>query len=287
MSSLRPVFFALSLLGGAVPAFVSVGSAQAAPAAAAGPKATLQRLNGSVDKYLRMKTEPNSAEEKRVKDEVKRLASELLDYGELCKRALGEHWAKMTEKQRTEFVETLQELIERNYIKQLRTNLDYQVLYKDEQIEGSEARVSTTIRIATKGKSTEATIDYRMLKHDEAAGPRWLVYDVVTDELSLVRNYRSQFQRIISGQGYDGLLTKMKGKLAEERASEAKESGGAAKGAETAPEKAPGKAPGNAPGNGTNKAAAPAKKTAKRAPAAGGAGRAPSQRDRRPRRSAP
>jgi len=57
----------------------------------------------------------------------------------------------------------------------------------------------------------------------ETSGPkgeRWMVYDVITDELSLVRNYRTQFQRIISGQGYDGLLTKMKTKLNEERAKD-------------------------------------------------------------------
>lgn len=192
--------------------------ATVAAAPAAGPKATLQRLNSDVDKRLRANPVPGSAEDTRIKNEVKEFASELLDYNELCKRALGEHWDKMPPAQRTDFVATLKELIERNYVKQLKTNLDYQVTYGDESIDGNEARVTTTIKIATKGKATEALIDYRMIK--ETAGPkgeRWMVYDVITDELSLVRNYRTQFQRIISGQGYDGLLTKMKTKLNEER----------------------------------------------------------------------
>ncbi len=165
-----------------------------------------------------MKTEPGSAQEKSVKEEVRQRASELLDYTELCKRALGEHWGKMTPKQRTDFVDTLKELIERNYIKQLRTNLDYAVTYGDETREGAEARVTTTIKIATKGKSTSATIDYRMIQN----GDSWMVYDVITDELSLVRNYRSQFQRLIASNGYDGLITRMKNKLAEEKANDAK-----------------------------------------------------------------
>lgn len=193
--------------------------AAAAPAAATGPKATLMRLNGAVDKLLRSKTEAGTEADKRVRNEIRDRASELFDYTELCKRALGEHWPKMAEKQRTDFVATLQELIERNYIRQLRTNLDYEVSYGEESVEGTEAKISTQIKIRTKGKSTNATIDYRMVM-----GPRgWLVYDVITDEVSLVRNYRSQFQRIIASSGYDGLLNRMKTKLTEEKEKEAKE----------------------------------------------------------------
>ena len=188
-------------------------SAALAAAAAAGPKATLQRLNGDVDKLLRKKTEPGSKEEAEIKKEVKRLAGELLDYGELAKRALGEQWDKLKPAQRTEFVGVLKDLIERNYVKQLRTNLDYQVTYGDEALEGDEAKVQSAVKVKTKGKTTDVVIEYRMVK---TAG-RWMVYDVVTDEVSLVRNYRSNFQKVIGQQGYPALLDKMKKKLAEEK----------------------------------------------------------------------
>lgn len=216
-----PTVFVGALL--ALPA-VPYQLATAVAAPASGPKATLQRLNSDVDKRLRATPVPGSAEDTRLKNEVKEFASELLNYGELCKRALGEHWDKMPPAQRTDFVSTLKELIERNYVKQLKTNLDYQVTYGDESIDGNEARVTTTVKIATKGKATEALIDYRMIK--ETSGPkgeRWMVYDVITDELSLVRNYRSTFVRIINSSGYDGLLNKMKTKLTDERARDAKE----------------------------------------------------------------
>ena len=239
----------LTWLGGS-PALLGTLPAAAA-ATASGPKSTLQRLNGDVDKRLRQKTVAGSAEDTRLKNEVKELASELLDYGELCKRALGEHWDKMPVAQRTDFVATLKELIERNYVKQLKTNLDYQVTYGDELIEGSEAKVTTNVKIATKGRATEALIEYRMI--NQATGPtagKWMVYDVITDELSLVRNYRTQFQRIITGQGYDGLLNKMKTKLNEERVKD----GGKPVEAPKAPEPAK-----------PAKPAAPAKKAAKAA----------------------
>ena len=202
------------LLAAACPLLLPLpGGKPAHCAAAQGPRATLQRLNGEVDRLLRKKLPADSPEEKAVKEQVKTLAGQLLDYGELTKRALGEHWDKMKPAQRTEFVHTLRDVIERNYVKQLRTNLNYTVVYGDEEIDGAEAKVTTTIKLQTKGKATDALIEYRMLKTKDS----WMVYDVITDELSLVRNYRSQFQRIINQSGYDGLLDKMKKKAAEDK----------------------------------------------------------------------
>lgn len=221
MSKQRSVWAGSVLSLGLIAGFVGVmalpGSRPALAAAAQSPKATLQRLNGACEKLLRQKTDAGSAEEKKIKEEIKQRASELLDYGELCKRALGEHWDKMGEAKRTEFVATLKELIERNYIRQLRTNLDYEVSYGEESIEGSDSKVATTLRLATKGKTTQVQIDYRMIQKPEG---RWMVYDVITDELSLVRNYRTQFQRIIGAGNYDGLLSRMKSKLAEEQSKD-------------------------------------------------------------------
>lgn len=203
----------LGVLGGSVGLLVG-NPALAAAATEDGPKATLQRLNGACEKLLRAKTEPGSAEESRTKQEIKKHASALLDYTELCKRALLEHWEKMGEAKRTEFVATLRELIERNYVRQLRTNLEYTVSYNDEQVTGNEAKVATNLRLMTKGKATQVQIDYRMLKQPDGS---WKVYDVITDELSLVRNYRTQFTRIIGANNYDGLLSRMKAKVSEEQ----------------------------------------------------------------------
>jgi phospholipid transport system substrate-binding protein len=184
----------------------------AAPAfAAPGPMATLKQKNGDLDRVLRLKTEPGSPAEKKQKDEIKTLANTLLDYGELARRALASHWEKLSGSQQNEFVSTLRELIERNYVRQLRSNLEYQVVYKTEQIEGEEATVSTVVKVKTQGKTTDAEIVYKLRKVAE----KWLVYDVVTDEVSLVRNYRSQFNKIISEKSYDELIKRMKSKLAE------------------------------------------------------------------------
>jgi phospholipid transport system substrate-binding protein len=181
--------------------------------AASGPAATLKMRNSEVDKLLRLKPAAGSAAEKKQKDEIKSLAAALLDYGELAKRSLANHWGKLTPSQRTEFTNTLRELIERNYVKQLRNNLDYQVVYKSEDLVGDEATVGTVVKVKTKGKSTDAEIVYKMRRGEERG---WVVYDVITDEVSLVRNYRSQFNKIITEKSYDELIKKMKSKLAED-----------------------------------------------------------------------
>src|ERR1700755_1668577 len=98
------------------------------------PLSTLKSKNGEVEKVLRQKVDKNTPAEKKQKDEIKSLAANLLDYDELGKRSLAQHWTKRNPAQQKEFIATLRELIERNYVKQLRSNLDYQVQYKGEQV---------------------------------------------------------------------------------------------------------------------------------------------------------
>src|ERR1700761_5672446 len=119
----------------------------AALAAPSTPMATLKAKNGDVDRLLRIKVEKGSPEEAKQKADIKAMAANLLDYDELTKRSLAQHWDKLTTAQRTDFVATLRELIERNYVKQLRSNLDYQVQYKSEQAEGDEATVTTIVKV--------------------------------------------------------------------------------------------------------------------------------------------
>ena len=181
----------------------------AAAAGAGGPMATLKQKNSEVDKLLRQKVEKGSPAEQKQKSEIKQLAATLLDYDELAQKSLAAHWDKLTPAQRTEFVATLRELIERNYVKQLRTNLDYQVQYKGEETDDAQATVTTVVKVKSAGKSTDAEIIYKMKK----GGDGWRVWDVITDEVSLVKNYRTQFNKIITEQSYDALIKKMKSKL--------------------------------------------------------------------------
>jgi phospholipid transport system substrate-binding protein len=185
--------------------------ALASTGAAGGPMATIKQKNGEVDKLLRQKVEKGTPAESKQKDEIKQLAASLLDYEELAKKSLAQHWDKLTPDQRKDFVTTFRELIERNYVKQLRSNLDYQVQYKNEEVDGDQATVGTVVKVNSAGKKTDAEIVYKMKKNADG----WHVWDVITDEVSLARNYRTQFNKIITEQSYDALIKKMKSKLKE------------------------------------------------------------------------
>jgi phospholipid transport system substrate-binding protein len=180
-------------------------------AAAETPTQTLKRVNARINKLLAQKPKAGSAADKRVKDDVKKAVNALLDFQELARLSLGKHWTERSEKERAEFTGILRDLIERNYVKQLRSNLDYKLDYKSEQASGETALVKTAVKVEKNGRVTEVLIDYKLRKGKGG----WMVYDVVTDEVSIVDNYRSQFNRIIRKESYEALVKKMRRKLDE------------------------------------------------------------------------
>jgi phospholipid transport system substrate-binding protein len=181
------------------------------PASAQTPVQTLKTLHLRMNKLLAQKHKDGSAAAKKNKEEVKKVVNTLLDFPELARLSLAKHWEGRNEKERAEFTGILKDLIERNYIKQLRSNLDYKLEYKGEKVTGESALVQTVVKVEKKGRVTEIQIDYKMRKVKGA----WMVFDVSTDEVSIVQNYRSQFNRIIRKESYEALVKKMKRKLEE------------------------------------------------------------------------
>jgi phospholipid transport system substrate-binding protein len=200
---LRRLAFALALA-------TLAGPALAAPAR--GPLAEFRQSYDRLDKLLRKPAAPGSAEERRLQGEIKQAVNAFLDYRELARRSLAAHWEKLTPAQQGEFVTVFQDLIERNYVKQIRGNLDYRVDFLGEEVKDGDAAVHTVVRARRKGRAADTTIDYRFHR---AGDGRWMAYDLITDDVSLLRNYRSQFNRIITREGYPSLLSKMKKKLEE------------------------------------------------------------------------
>src|SRR5439155_15682037 len=142
----------------------------------------------------------------KQKDDIKALAGTLLDYAELSRRSMADKWATLTQTQRDQFVASFRDLLEHKYVKQIRSNLDYVMQYKGEEVAGDEATVSTVVKVKTKGKSTDAEIVYKVHK----VGGAWLVWDIITDDISMVSNYKSQFVKILNEKGYDELIKKIK-----------------------------------------------------------------------------
>ena len=186
-------------------------AAETPPPANSSPMAELKKSNAQLDKVLQ-KNKPNwSPEAELERSEVKKLVGSFLDYQELAKRSLNKNWDKITPKQREEFVETLRQLVERSYLKQVHGGGNYNIKYDKEEKNGSEATVTATLNTVARGKKTKVALEYHLLWKDG----HWLVYDVVTDEQSMLENYRAEFNKIINRDGFEALIKKMRKKLDE------------------------------------------------------------------------
>jgi phospholipid transport system substrate-binding protein len=191
---------------------------KSAPPPASSPMAELKKSNERLDKILQ-KNRPNwSPEAELQREEVRKLVGSFLDYGELSRRSLARHWDGLTAKQREDFVSTLRDLVERSYLKQVHGNANYNIKYDKETKDGSDATVTGVLNTTARGKKVKIALEYKMIWK----GDHWVVYDVVTDEQSMVENYRAEFNKIINRDGFDALLKRMKKKLAEKDAKDEK-----------------------------------------------------------------
>jgi phospholipid transport system substrate-binding protein len=169
------------------------------------------QLKGATDRVLKVLQDPElkqpaKAEERRK--QIRAVADEIFDWQETGKRALARHWQGRSPNERQEFSTLFADLIERSYVGKIEQYSGERIVYAGETVEGDQATVKT--KLITKS-NTEIPIDYRMQKE----GERWRAYDVVIEGVSLVSNYRTQFNKIIQQSGYPELVNKLKAKQEE------------------------------------------------------------------------
>lgn len=184
----------------------------AAAHAADGPGTkAVKAANETISKQLKTKAAPGSEAEKKAAAKVTESVRGFLDIDELARRALVDHWAKLTKAQQDEYLAVLRGLIEDNYIKGLRANLEYTVAYKGETTNPDKTvLVSTEVTSKKRGRPVKIAVDYVLVE----SGGKLRCFDIKTDGVGLVANYRAQFNKIIAKDGFDGLLAKMKKKRA-------------------------------------------------------------------------
>ena len=167
------------------------------------------QLRTQIDKAVKILEDPELKKkpvERRVA--VRQVANDIFDFSETAKRSLARHWAPRTQAERDEFVSLFSDLLERSYIGKIELYGGEKVQFVGESVEGEGAVVRT--KLITK-QGTEIPIDYRMLHR----GEKWLVYDVVIEGVSLISNYRTQFNKIITTSSFQELIKKMKTKQEE------------------------------------------------------------------------
>lgn len=197
------------------PALLSAALGLAAPAwAEEGPgTAAVRRANETVAALLQKKAEAGSAAEKRLAADLRSQLKTFLDIDELGERALGEHYQKLGAAERKEYLSLLRDLVEGNYIKVMRSNAKYDVRYLNEAEQNGGRLVETELQIERSGRPETMSVDYVLRKEGES----WRAYDLVTDGVGLVENYRAQFNKIIAKEGVGGLLDRMRKKQNEQK----------------------------------------------------------------------
>ena len=129
-------------------------------------------------------------------------------FDRMSENALRSHWSTLNEKQRAEFVVLFKALVFRSYLNRIRgADEAYTIEYEGEEAKGRKA---ASVSAVAKTKKAEIELVFHVLTKD---GKRWVVEDIVIDEVSLVENYREQFNRIIADKGFPALLKKMADQL--------------------------------------------------------------------------
>jgi phospholipid transport system substrate-binding protein len=177
--------------------------------ARAGPPS--DQLRAGIDRVFKILGDPELDGDKKLtqrRTAIVIVANEMFDFGEMAKRSLGQHWAQRTPTERGEFVRLFTELVQRSYISKVDQHGAHKMTVQGERIDGDYAVVRTTLPLSS---GHEMPIDYSMHSTDD----RWQVYDLSIDGISLVANYRAQFNKIIRTSSYEALVAKFKSHQAE------------------------------------------------------------------------
>lgn len=172
----------------------------------AGAGAPTDQLRDGVDRVLVILRDPaltGDAHAIARKNAIVTAADAIFDFGEMAKRSLGPHWTARTPAERSEFVTLFTDLIQHSYLSKVDQHSSAKMTFRGETIDGDFAAVRTTIPLSN---GSEMPLEYRM----QNTADRWRVYDIRIDGISLVSNYRAQFNKIIRIDSYDALMAKLR-----------------------------------------------------------------------------
>lgn len=160
----------------------------------------------AIQDIVRSETGGDTAEERAA---LKAIVGELFDFETFSRESLGRDWAARTEEERADFVAVNRQLIEKNYADPALYTKAEKIDYTGVEVDSTQAVVKTVVYY----RRESSTIDYKLHLVDD----KWLIFDMVIDELSVARSNRSQFRREIRRSSFEGLMDKLKEKLSEDK----------------------------------------------------------------------
>ncbi|HEX2261255.1 MAG TPA: ABC transporter substrate-binding protein [Candidatus Binatia bacterium] len=172
----------------------------------------LEVVRVAVDKAVQILKDPKLQSQDKKKERVDRLREALnpiFDYEEMAKRALGSHWRRRTPAEQEEFVKLFRDFLEKIYSDKVDLYGGEKVRFGREMIDKDFAQVESAV---IKPNSEEIAVSYKLRQMNG----QWKVYDVVVENISIVNNYRSQFDRVISSSSYEELVKRLQEKARQD-----------------------------------------------------------------------
>jgi phospholipid transport system substrate-binding protein len=167
-----------------------------------------EQVKQTVDRVVAIVADPalkGEAKQQERRRKLKEILYASFDFNEMAKRSLGSHWQKRSPEEQKEFVQLFTEVLESAYLDKLESYKGEKVRYLNERQEADFAEVSTKV---IDGKGEELSLNYRL----HSVNGDWKVTDVVVENISLVNNYRAQFNRVLAKSSYGELVQAMKQK---------------------------------------------------------------------------
>ena len=172
-----------------------------------------EQIKETSDEILAIVSDPalkGSSHDKERRILIRKAVDKRFDWEEMSRRSLARHWSKRTEEEKKEFVGLFGQLLERTYLDKVEGYSGEKVEYVGESIDGEYGVVDVKIMTT---KNEEIDVQYRLRKKDDS---QWMVYDISVTGVSLVNNYRSQFNSILSKGPYSSLVERLKEKIAQD-----------------------------------------------------------------------
>ena len=204
----RRIFFCAALLG--------LSLCLGAPAAQADPAADARSaLKGTIDQVLNLIKDPafsNQATREGQIEKIDDTIRQIFDFSEFSSRTVGRNWKNFTDTQKNEFIDAFAQLLRATYIDKIEGYNGEEVKYLGETVGTKGDKVEVNTNISLKTQDAPIKVSYRMLDKG-----RWVVYDVIIEGVSLVQNYRTQFNELLQKNDADALIAKVKSRAQELR----------------------------------------------------------------------
>ena len=164
------------------------------------------QLKGTVDKVIEIvKDETLKNDQQARRAALRKTIDERFNYRQMVMRSLAKNWDARSGQERQEFIALFKSLLENSYANKLEAYRDEKINYLDEIIKGEYALIKTEVV----RRSSTIGVDYKLINENG----NWMVYDFVIEGVSMIRNYRSQFTKIIHRDSYEVLVQKLKEKI--------------------------------------------------------------------------